>query len=85
VNVDVPYSAQLPLLEGYPVSRGQPSAPSGDWSSLLPIMQMSRNHGDGTSPLAHHPVTSLYVSGPVRFPLDLRLYLRDEELTQWEA
>ena len=26
------------------------------------------NHGDGTYPLAHHPVTSLYVSGPVRFP-----------------
>jgi hypothetical protein len=35
--------------------------------------------------LAHHPVTSLYVSGPVRFPLGLRLYRRDEELTQWEA
>jgi len=43
------------------------------------------NHGDGTYPLAHNPVTSFYVSGPVRFPLDLRLYRRYEELTQWEA
>jgi hypothetical protein len=30
-------------------------------------------------------VTSFYVSGPVRFPLDLRLDRRYEELTQWEA
>jgi len=30
-------------------------------------------HGDGTSPLAHHPVTSFEVSGPRRFPLGLRL------------
>jgi hypothetical protein len=43
------------------------------------------NHSDGTSPLAHNPVTSLYVSGPVRLPLGLRLYRRDEELTQGAA
>jgi hypothetical protein len=43
------------------------------------------NHSDGTYPLAHNPVTSFYVSGPVRFPLGLRLYRRYEELTQWEA
>jgi DDE superfamily endonuclease len=43
------------------------------------------NHSDGTYPLAHHPVTSFSVSGPVRFPVGLRLYRRDEELTQWEA
>jgi hypothetical protein len=43
------------------------------------------NHSDGTYPLAHNPVTSLYVSGPVRFPLGLRLYRRYEELTQWAA
>ena len=30
------------------------------------------------------PVTSFYVSGPVRFPVGLRLYRRYEELTQWE-
>jgi DDE superfamily endonuclease len=43
------------------------------------------NHSDGTYPLAHNPVTSFYVSGPVRFPVGLRLYRRYEELTQWEA
>jgi hypothetical protein len=43
------------------------------------------HHGDGTDPLAHNPVTSFHVSGPVRFPLGLRLYRRYEELTQWEA
>jgi hypothetical protein len=34
-------------------------------------------------PLAHNPVTSHYVSGPVRCPVDLRLYRRYEEMTQW--
>ena len=43
------------------------------------------HHSDGTYPLAHNPVTSLYVSGPVRFPLGLRRYRRDEDLTQGEA
>jgi len=43
------------------------------------------HHGDGTSPLAHNPVTSFSVSGPVRCPLGLRLSRRDEELTQWAA
>src|SRR5207253_2397729 len=43
------------------------------------------NHGDDTYPLAHHPVTSHYVRGPVRFPVDLRLYRRYEELTRWAA
>jgi hypothetical protein len=43
------------------------------------------DHRNGTSPLAHNPATSLYVSGRVRFPLGLRLYRRYEELLQWEA
>jgi hypothetical protein len=43
------------------------------------------NHSNGTYPLAHHPVTSFSVSGPVRFPVGLRLYRRDEELTPWAA
>jgi len=43
------------------------------------------NQREGTSPLAHHPVTSFSISGPVRFPVGLRLYRRDEELTPWEA
>jgi SRSO17 transposase len=41
--------------------------------SLLDYVERHDNHGDGTDPLAHHPVTSCYVSGPVRFPLGLRL------------
>jgi hypothetical protein len=53
--------------------------------SLFDDVDRHDNHSDGTYPLAHHPVTSLYVSGAVRFPLGLRLYRRDEELTQWEA
>jgi hypothetical protein len=53
--------------------------------SLFDYVDRHYNHGDGTYPLAHNPVTSLYVSGPVRFPVGLRLYRRYEELTQWEA
>jgi DDE superfamily endonuclease len=53
--------------------------------SLFEYVDRHYNHGDGTYPLAHNPVTSFYVSGPVRFPLDLRLYRRYEELTQWET
>jgi hypothetical protein len=53
--------------------------------SLFDYVDRHDNHGDGTYPLAHNPVTSFYVSGPVRFPLALRLYRRYEELTQWEA
>jgi len=53
--------------------------------SLFDYVDRHDNHSDGTYPLAHHPVTSFSVSGPVRFPLGLRLYRRDEELTQWEA
>jgi hypothetical protein len=53
--------------------------------SLFDDVDRHDNHSDGTYPLAHNPVTSLSVSGPVRFPLGLRLYRRYEELTQWEA
>jgi hypothetical protein len=53
--------------------------------SLFEYVDRHYNHGDGTYPLAHNPVTSFYVSGPVRFPLDLHLYRRYEELTQWET
>jgi SRSO17 transposase len=44
--------------------------------SLFDYGDRHDNHSEGTYPLAHHPVTSLYVSGPVRFPLGLRLYRR---------
>ncbi len=53
--------------------------------SLFDYVDRHYNHSDGTYPMAHNPVTSLYVSGPVRFPLGLRLYRRDEELPQREA
>jgi hypothetical protein len=53
--------------------------------SLVDYVDHHDNHSDGTSPLAHHPVTSFSVSGSVRFPVGLRLYRRDAELTQWEA
>jgi SRSO17 transposase len=53
--------------------------------SLFDHVDRHYNHGDGPYPLAHNPVTSFYVSGPVRFPLGLRLYRRYEELTQWES
>ena len=41
------------------------------------------NHGEDTYPRAHHPVTSHYVRGPGRFPVDLRLSRRYEEYTRW--
>ena len=52
--------------------------------SLFEYIDHHYNHGDNTYPLAHNPVTSHYVSGPVRFPVDLRLYRRYEEVTRWE-
>jgi hypothetical protein len=52
--------------------------------SLFDYVDRHYNHGDNTYPLAHNPVTSHYVSGPVRFPVDLRLYRRYEELPRWE-
>jgi len=42
------------------------------------------NHTDETFPIAHNLVTSHFVSGAVRFPIDYRLYRRYEEFTQWE-
>ena len=53
--------------------------------SLFDYVDRHYNHGDDTYPLAHNPVTSHYVSCPVRFPVDLRLYRRYEELTCWET
>src|SRR5436190_505696 len=53
--------------------------------SLFDYVDRHYNHGDDTYPLAHNPVTSHYVSGPVRFPVDLCVYRRYEEVTRWEA
>jgi hypothetical protein len=53
--------------------------------SLFDYVDRHSNHGNDTYPLAHNPVTSYDVSGPVRFPVDLRLYRRYEACTEWEA
>ncbi len=52
--------------------------------SLFEYVDRHYNHGDNSYPLAHNLVTSHYVSGAVRFPVDLRQYRRYEEATQWE-
>src|SRR6266850_4555496 len=52
--------------------------------SLFDYVDRHSNHGEGTYPLAHNPITSHDVSGPVRFPVDLRLSRRYEACTQWE-
>jgi hypothetical protein len=41
--------------------------------TLFDYVDWHYNHGDDPYPLAHKPVTSHYFSGPVRFPVDLRL------------
>ena len=51
--------------------------------SLFDYVDRHYNHGEGTYPLAHNPITSHYISGPVRFPVDLRVYRRYEECTRW--
>ncbi len=53
--------------------------------SLCDDVDRHDQHGHETYPLAHHPVTSSDVSGPVRLPVDLRLSRRYEALTQWAA
>src|SRR2546426_2446584 len=53
--------------------------------SLFDYVDRHDHHGNDTYPLAHNPVTSYDLSGPVRFPVDLRLYRRYDELTQWET
>lgn len=53
--------------------------------SLFEYVDRHYDHTDQSYPLAHNPVTSYYISGAVRFPVDLRWYRRYEELTHWEA
>ena len=53
--------------------------------SLFDYGDRHYNHGEDTYPLAHNPVTSHDVSGPVRFPVALRLYRRYDALTPWET
>src|SRR5439155_15984942 len=51
--------------------------------SLFDYVDRHDNHGDDTSPLAHKPVTSPSLRGPVRFPVALRCSRRSEACTQW--
>jgi hypothetical protein len=51
---------------------------------LFEYVDRHYDHADDSFPLAHNPVTSHFVSGAVRFPVDWRLYRRYEELTRWE-
>jgi SRSO17 transposase len=53
--------------------------------SLFEYIERHYNHCDKTYPLAHNLVTSHYISDAVRFPVDVRLYRRYEEVTQWET
>jgi SRSO17 transposase len=51
--------------------------------NLFEYVDQHYNHGDGSYPTAHNLVTSHYLSGLVRFPVDFRLYRRYEEFTAW--
>ena len=52
--------------------------------SLFEYVARHYDHSENRYPLAHNLVTSFYVSGAVRFPIDLKTYRRYEEVTQWE-
>ncbi len=52
--------------------------------SLFNYVDNHYNHSNGQYPLAHNLVTSHYVSGAVRYPVDADLYRRYEEFTNWE-
>lgn len=53
--------------------------------SLFEYIDRHYNHRDHTYPLAHNLVTSHDLSDVVRFPVDVRLYRRYEEVTDWET
>jgi len=52
--------------------------------SLFEYVDKHYNHSTDQYPLAHNLVTSHYLSGAVRFSVDIRLYRRYEEFTEWE-
>src|SRR5439155_1480112 len=72
---------QLPIVAPAPLV----TAHADVFRDLFEYVDRHYNHGDDTYPLAHNPVTSHYVSGPVRVPVDLCAYRRYEEVTRWEA
>jgi SRSO17 transposase len=54
------------------------------FGSLFEYVARHYDHCDGSYPLAHNLVTSHYVSGAVRFPVNALIYRRYEERTNWE-
>jgi SRSO17 transposase len=52
--------------------------------SMFEYVDRHYDHCEGRYPLGHNLVTTHYVSGVVRFPLEVRLYRRYEEQTRWE-
>jgi SRSO17 transposase len=52
--------------------------------SMFEYVDRHYDHCEGRYPLGHNLVTTHYVSGAVRFPLEVRLYRRYEEQTRWE-
>jgi len=51
--------------------------------SMFEYVDRHYDHCEGRYPLGHNLVTTHFVSGAVRFPLDVRLYRRYEEQTRW--
>ena len=51
--------------------------------SLFEYVDRHYNHCNQYYPLAHNLVTSHYLSGSVRFPIDLQIYRLTEEITRW--
>ena len=51
--------------------------------SLFEYVDRHYDHSNHHYPLAHNLVTSHYLSGAVRFPIELRVYRRYEEITRW--
>ena len=52
--------------------------------SLFEYVDRHYDHCEGRYPLGHNLVTTHFLSGAVRFPLDVRMYRRYEEKTRWE-
>ncbi|MCI0562216.1 MAG: transposase [Nitrososphaera sp.] len=53
--------------------------------SLFEYVARHYDHCENRYPIAHNLVTSHYISGAVRFPIDACIYRRYEEKTCWEA
>jgi hypothetical protein len=51
--------------------------------TLMEHIARHYDHGDGSDKVGQNPVTSPYLRGRVSFPVDLRAYRRDDEVTAW--